>query len=214
MDPRYTTIVLGAVPRLLQLSPEPFPREALQELFVAITKSFRYQQLAFLPGDAGAQFVNGIDDIVLIQRALVQVATPVVQQEVEEARNKVVSIIGEAVDRLGIEVLMHVGIRVVATVDVPGSAGAREFVAGELLRDEKAAQLGSSFFAGGIKYRSVAQKREENLLIEPLISDDARLWLSYDIGRVEEITSVEPLADWLDEGLEFVREAVRKVLGG
>ncbi len=73
MEALFKSAVVGLVPQPTQVPPAPYRREDLHRVFGDINRDYPYQQFGFLPGDAGAQLVNGPDDTVMIQPALLQV---------------------------------------------------------------------------------------------------------------------------------------------
>jgi hypothetical protein len=208
----YRNVVVGLVPQPTQIPPKPFAQETLQRVFLDLTHEHTYQQFGFLP-DGGAQLVADPDDAVLIQPFLIQVRTPVAMTK-ELASEKVVSLLRAIAKRLELGTFVNGGIKVIVHVAISPGQDAREFVATNLMRaEEKVAELGPGYFAGGVKYRSIEEaRREDNLLIEPFVRDPSYLFIDYDVQRFEPFTDVQDVGNWLDEAYDFIDGPVRRLL--
>jgi hypothetical protein len=209
----YQHIIVGLLPQPTQMPPAPFPQEALQRVFLDLTQEHTYQQFGFLP-DGGAQLLAGPDDAVIIQPGLIQARTPVSMTK-EHAAKKVVAIFRAVSKRLNLGVFVSGGTKVIVHAPVPPPLqDARQFVGEKLMRSaEQAAELGPNYFSGGVKFRSIEQdRREENLLIEPFVRDDSMVFIDYDVQRVEQITDVHVVDQWLDEAYDFIDGNVRRLL--
>lgn len=220
MEPLFKSAVVGIVPQPTQVPPVPFRAEDLQRLYADVIRDYPFQQFSFLPGGAGAQLLNVPGDAVVIQPGLVQVQTPV-ELTPERVREKVVTILRRAFERLTIERFLQCGIKVVAHVPAPGAnPDAKVFVSERLMRGaEQAEDLGAGFFGGGVKFRRLAQetRTEENLLVEPFIADNAFVFIDYDIGRgatQQPFADVDAVEGWLDEAFNFVRGPTIALLEG
>jgi hypothetical protein len=204
MDPLFRAVVVGLVPQPQQIPPPPFAPEDLQRAYFDVSREHAYQQFQFLPGDAGAQFLNSPEDGLVIQPGLIQFRS-VIDSTPEVARERTLSIMRVLTKRLEVLSFLQVGIKIVAHVPVQGSA--RSFIADRLMRGtERIEELGPGFFAGGVKYRNIEQTppQEEVLLIEPFVQDDNFLFVDYDTQRPQQF-ELDQLAGWLDDGFSFVR---------
>jgi hypothetical protein len=219
-EPLFKAVVLGLVPQPRQVPPAPFRREDLQRLFVDITREHNYQHFAFLPADAGAQLENSPDERIVVQPGLIQIQDRI-DLTPEQAREKCAWIARKIAERLDIEAFLQCGIKVVCHVAAPGAnADAKTFVSERLMRGaEQAAELGTGFFGGGVKFRRIdeAQGREENLLIEPFIRDTKFVFIDYDVGRAatgQPFGDLDDVATWVDEAFAFVRGPTMTLLEG
>lgn len=208
----YRQLVVGLLPQPTQIPPAAFPQETLQRVFLDLTQEHPFQQFGFTP-DGGAQLVAGPEDAVIIQPQRIQIATPIALTK-EHASTKVVSILRVVAKRLDIKTFVSGGTKVVINAPVGPGADAREFVASRLMKsNELADELGPSYFAGGVKFRSITpNRREENLLIEPFVRDEAFLFIDYDVQRIEQFDDVNVVAHWLDEAFGFLDGPVRRLL--
>jgi hypothetical protein len=217
MEPLFRTFVVGLVPQLVKMPPEPFEREALQRAFFDISRFRRYQHLGFLADGGSAQFTNSPDDRILVQPDLIQVALPV-ESTMQRAREDALGVVGPVVDRLQLRDFVQVGINVTAHVPLPPPLqSAREFVDQRFVaRGEHVDELGSGFFVGGLKYRSAdatAQPaREDVLLVEPLLADDKFIWLNYDVGRFGAFAGTDSLGEWIDDAFSFIADHAMRIL--
>jgi hypothetical protein len=179
-----------------------------------VSAEYNYQQFAFQPGDAGAQFIKSETDGIAIQPSLIQMRAPV-SSTPEAARERSTTIFRLLDKRLRIDEYLQTGIKVVAHVPVTGSA--KGYIGDRLIQSaDRIADLGPDFFAGGVKFRSVRQLAdalvEENLQIEPYIADDGFLILDYDVQRHQAAIRVDDLSMWLDEAFAFVRDRAMRLL--
>ena len=214
VDPLFRSLVVGVVPAPRPAQAQAFTKEELQRTFFDVTKAYAFSQFAFLPIDGGAQLVNGPDDRILIQPGLIQILTPV-ELTAERARQKAVDLLRIMSTRLAIDGFQQVGLKVVAHVLAPGSTpDARQFVSHRLMSGDRADELGPTFFGGGVKYRSISERMEQNLLVEPLIADtdNKHLWIDYDVQRAEPADDTEAVGAWIDEAFDFVRGPVMTIL--
>lgn len=210
--PQHLTVGIVPVPQ------RPFSQDDLHKLFGAISKIEPYQQFNFLPAETGAQLLNSPDDVVLLQPGLLQVRTPVMTAG--RAREKVLEIFSLSFSRLKLSGIVQTGVKVIAHAPAPGAQPhAKDFVATQLLRrgDEHIEELGPSFFAGGIKYRSVASEnspREEVLLIEPYVADDSLLYIDYDVQNFAQLQDPTDLGPLIDEAFNFVLQKAASIVEG
>lgn len=212
MEPLFRQVVIGMVPQPRQLPPPPFSPDDLQRAYFDVSKEHPYQQFQFLPGDAGAQFLNSPDDGIVVQPGLIQVRH-VVASTPEVARERCGAIVRLLAKRLGLSVFLATGIKVVA--HVPALMPARSFIADRLMQNaDHLDELGPDFFAGGVKYRSLASagQPEETLLIEPFIHDDNFLYVDYDVQRPQPFELRDQISTWLDEAFGFVRGPAMRLL--
>jgi hypothetical protein len=211
MDPLFQALVVGLVPQPKQIPPAPFVAEDLQRAYFDVSKEHHYQQFQFLPGEAGAQFMNAPEDGIVVQPGLIQLRTPV-ETTPEVARERFVAILRVLAKRLALATFLQAGIKVVAHVAVDGSA--KHFIGERLMRSpDHIAELGPNFFAGGVKFRSIQPENglEENLLLEPFVHDDKFVFVDYDVQRPFPY-EVGQVGGWLDEAFAFVRGPAMRLL--
>jgi hypothetical protein len=211
----YQQIVLGLFPQPTQIPPQPFDKEALQRAFLDLTGDYTYQQFVFTP-NGGAQVLGATpDDGITIEPGLIQVRTPVAMTK-ELAATKVTTVLASVCKRMDIQAFVSGGMKVIAHAPIPtGYEHAQQFVGEKLMHSEAhPAELGPKYFAGGVKYRSIDNeaRREENLLIEPLIRDPVFLFIDYDVQRAEQLKGTAVLSQWLDDAFGFIDGNVRRLL--
>lgn len=212
MEPLFASLTVGVIPQPTQVPAKPFERDDLQKVFFEVSRDFPYSQFGMLPGEQGAQLLNPPADRVLLQPQLLQIQSPIGsgagETTAERAREKATRVLRTAAERLRLELFLGCGIKVVARVPAPDN-GARDFVATHLFsRAEHVDLLGSGFFGGGIKALRLGDngQKVEVLLIEPLLMDDHYIYVDYDVQRTTQITTLDPLSEWIDAALNFVGE--------
>ncbi len=214
MEPLFTHLVVGVVPLPTQNPPFAFDKEALQSVYLEVSRAVPYTQFAFLPADQGAQLLNPPEDRVLLQPGLLQVGTPV-DSTAERAREKASTVLVKSAEILDLTGFLQMGIKVLANVPAPED-GAREFVGNRLMKgiSTHLDVLGGGFFGGGVKFRKFDgdANEEEILLIEPLVSDDHFIWVNYDRQQVGQTIGLDHLSDSIDEAFNFVRGPAMRIL--
>jgi hypothetical protein len=173
-----------------------------------------YQQFQFLPANGGATIFNGPEDILTVQQGLFQVRRPI-EATPERAREDVVGVLRVVQRRLAVETFVQCGVKVIVHLPAPGATpDSKTFVAERLLRQgaDAVQELGPKFFAGGVKYRSIDENREEVLQIEPFVRDNTFLFVDYDVQIAEQFTDVDAVSDWIDEAFEFVKGPGTRIL--
>lgn len=214
MEPLFRILVVGVVPAPTELPPAPFAAEDLQRIYLDVSRTVPYSQFGFLPADQGAQFLNPPSDRVMVQPGLVQIHTPV-DSTAERAREKALTVLRVATDRLKLSQFLQGGIKVIAHVAAPPT-GAKAFVADRLMgsQSDRLNELGPDFFGGGVKFRAITDNRarEDVLLIEPYVADDTFIWLDYDVKRHQPFTTLDQLGGWIDDAFDFVRRNTMTIL--
>lgn len=217
LEPSFKALVVAIVPQPRQIPPPPFQQEDLQKLFVEITRDYPYQQFSFTPG--GAQLMNAPGDLIAIQPGLVQaqiVIDPAFTTNRSAAMDKTVTILKRTFDRLKIEGFLQCGIKVVAHIPLSGEqSDAKEFLSTRLMPAVDPDDLAPGFFAGGVKYRRLAEGEEANLLIEPFVHDNHFLFIDYDVARTAAtglMQDLDHLANWIDDSFSFVAGPTMNIL--
>ena len=212
MEPLFSVLTVGVVPQPTQVPPKPFELDDLQKIFFEASRDFPYAQFQVLPGDQGAAFMNTPLDRVLLQPQLLQVQTQIGtagEATAERAREKVVTVLEKATERLGIRQSLACGIKVIANVPAP-DGGARNFVANRLFSqaDRIDDTLGHGYFGGGIKIFRLGEDNQkiEVLLIEPLVADDTLIYVDYDVQRNQSTAGLGELVSWIDGAFRFVSD--------
>jgi len=215
MEPLFRVLIVGIVPQPTEVPPQPFDREDLQKVFFEVSRDYPYSQFGLLSGDQGAQFLNPPHDRVLIQPQLLQVQSPIgsggtTDTTAERSREKAVAVLSAAAERLAIRQFLSCGIKVQAEIPAP-EGGARNYVATNLFHQaDRVDLLGQGFFGGGIKVwrfdPDTPGQKIEILLVEPLLADDAFIYVDYDVQRNILLTDLNDLGGWIDSALKFVRE--------
>lgn len=125
-----------------------------RRVFFEVSREYPYSQFGLLSGEQGAQFLNPPIDRVLLQPQLLQVQSPIgsggpTDTTAERSREKAVSVLRTAAERLAIRHFLNCGIKVQAQVPAP-EGGAREYVATNLFHQaDRVDLLGNGFFGGG-----------------------------------------------------------------
>jgi hypothetical protein len=213
MQPLFRHLVIGLAPQPRTVPVTPFDREELQRAFFDVNRVRPYSQFTFLPGDSGAQFINGPQDRIVITPSLIQMFG-VIDSTAERARQVAVDSLEAVAERLKLERYHQTGIEVEAHVPAPGERpDAAAFVREHLLRGSThAEELGADFIAGGVKYRRMSAARDENLLIEPLVADNNFIFVDYHIQIIESITGLDAVAEWVNDAFSFVSGPTMSIL--
>jgi hypothetical protein len=215
MEPLFRSLIVGLVPQLREVPPPPFKQEDLQRVYLDVSRTYSFGQFSLLPAGGGAQLLNTPEDRLLIQPVLVQAQTPI-ELTVDAAREKVTTLIGTAASRLQLTEFVQCGIKVVAHVAVP-NRDAKAYAAENLLAGRSLeAELGPSFFVGGLKYRGLETQPpvEQNLAIEPLLADNEFMYVDYDVQRMFGFGDLGLLTGWIQEAADFVKGPAMTILGG
>lgn len=161
---------------------------------------------------------NSPDDAFVVQTTVLQFRRPI-GSTVQHAREEAMGVLRAAARRLNLQHFGQIGLKVVAHVPAPGaSPDAKMFVAEKLLHEGSSAvsELGPTFFAGGVKYRSMQPSgqgsREEVLLFEPLVADNSYVFVDYDLQVREQLDDLERVANFADEAFDFVRGPAMRIL--
>jgi hypothetical protein len=215
MEPLFQTLAVALTPQLRQMPPAPFEREALQRVYFDVNRIRPYSQFVFLPGDSGAQMMNGPHDRVVVTPQLVQLFVAV-DSTIGRARELAMDILKTVAERLRLDTFLQLGVNVTAHVPSPGDRpDARGFVKEQILKGSPdPEELGAGFYAGGVKFRRFddTSSREENLSIEPLVTDHTHLWVNYNIQLAEPIVDLQLVADRIDEAFSFVSGPAMSIL--
>lgn len=213
MEPLFKSLVIQIAPQLRQMPPAPLDQNDLQFIFSEIRRTYPYQSFAFTPDDRGAIFQNAPDDSVELRPAQIQIVAKLDGPEplvAESAVRKVATILKIASNRLHMEIFVQCAIQLIALAAVPGDKpDAKTFVSETLMRDvEQANVLGSDYFGGGIRFRSLKENNEgeDSISIEPFINDNAMLYLDHQKTRfaVTEPITLERFSTWVSDAFEFV----------
>jgi hypothetical protein len=221
LEPRFKKLTIALVPQPREVPPPPFDKEELQRTFSDVLRHYTYQSFEFTAGERGAAFANGPEDTVELRPALFQFQAKMDGPDVltggaaKDKAHKIFKIGGE---RLQVTSFLRCQLQIVATVDAPGE-NAIEFVGEHLLRDgEQAKVLGSNYFGGGVKFRSIlpSGEGEDFLSVEPYVQDNSLVWLETFVGR-QALTGpidLDAVSTWTEESFEFLEGPVMGLLSG
>ena len=219
VEPRPKTLMVALVPQPREMPLPPFDQGALHKTYAEVTQHHPYQNFGFIYDGRGAQFNNGEDDLVELRPALLRVLVKMDDLDsltTGAAEEKAIRILKIAKDRLAIPGFIQCAIQIIASASVP-DGDAQKWVAEHLMKDATHADdLGNGFFGGGIRFRRFHDEDacEENLSIEPDVTDPTSVFLSYQFARqatIEPLT-VEQTEGWIKDGFAFMSGPTKQLL--
>lgn len=178
-------LVLPQAPPGIELPELPqITFERLSALFSELALSQGYRNFHNAPDGSCQIYGLKVNDKLVIQPGLVQVTDPAAEGA-QRAAEKADQVIKAAVTHLGIEYILQLGVKWIFNVPCP--EGARQFALKKLARatEEQLQDLdiGTSVWAG-VHYMSTSEERsaQYSVRIEPLLADDAFLFVDVDTG--------------------------------
>lgn len=215
MDPLFRSLAVALVPQPRQPQPSAPDRETLQRVYFDVNRVRPYSQFSFLPGDSGAQMTNGPQDRIVVTGQLIQYFGTV-DSTAGRAREVAIEVLRAISERMKFGHFVQTGITVIAHVPAPGERpDAREFVKEQLLKGSPSPEeLGADFFTGGLKFRRLHEDGTggAELSIEPLLDDNAYLWVNYNVQTAVPVQELDPVASAIDDAFAFVAGPTMSIL--
>lgn len=216
---RNKTLMVALVPQPRQVPLPPFDQGALHRTYAKVSQQHKYMNFGFIFDGRGAQFNNGEDDLVELRPALLRVQAKMDDIDslvASAAQEKAIRILKIAEEELEIQGFIQCAIQILASASAP-DGDAQKWTAEHLMKDPTQAEdLGNGFFGGGVRFRRIQHEEacEENLRIEPDVTDASQIFLSYEFGRQATTApqTIEQTEAWIKDAFVFMSGPTKDLL--
>jgi hypothetical protein len=197
--PKYFVIGVLTPPVGVPGGPKPATPDKLTRIWGAISATYGYRRFELSPDGTAAMIVGAAeDDGVAIQPPLLQIRGPI-RLTAAQSAEQAMTILKIIAEHLGNDQFFNLGIKFVYHAPAAGK-DARALALHKLLskteEDVSALQRGGDIWVG-TKYVVTEPEAQFTLLVEPLVTDNAFLFLDLDVQFPGPVTldSVKERAD-------------------
>jgi hypothetical protein len=181
------------------------PREDLALFFAAVSDRYGLSRLEY-HSDAGATF-SGPDGAECVLRPGQIASCGITGLGYREGLERVVSLVGEAVERYGVGALWIEDITLVAVWDVEDADRARELLAGGVLQidEDRLELLGGDDVSVGLRIWRRSGDAALEVAVEPMHSEPSKVYLRLVLTQTEPVADVAALGEAADGVHDFLQ---------
>jgi hypothetical protein len=214
--PKYSVIGVITPPLGVPGGPKAPTTDVLNRIWSEIGPQYGYRRLELSADGTAAQIVGATDeDAVNIQPPLLQVLGSI-KMTTQHSADQAYAILRVIAQHLGLTQFFNLGVKYIYHAPAPGKDG-RAFVLHHLMGKDDAAvaglQRGGDLWTG-VKYAVPdAEGNVFTLMVEPLIADNAFLFLDLD-AQFPSLISLDDLRERAQDAERYMQQTVGSYLDG